>query len=108
MAGYINKHLFNAENKFFCDSENIARSLTQTVLQYDKFLLNFTYGMVNNDFPSKIVKSEFVLDYDCYSLNVLNGNIIDEYIQEYHGAIKELFEQSIDKKLKAIMGEIAS
>ena len=102
---YVNSSLFKPANNFFDDKQHIARSIGQTILNYDNCLVNFTYGVLNPDFPAKVVKNEFVLDYDCYAINIPNKDLFDNYINGFHELIETLFEKSITDNLRKLMGD---
>ncbi len=101
---YINSSLFAPVNKFFENKQDIARSIGQTIFNYDSYLMNFTYGVLNPDYPARIVKNEFILDYDCYAINIINEKLFEDHINQFHVSIADLFEKSITKKLREKMG----
>lgn len=108
---YINKISFSEGATF--DFDNLVNpALLAPTLEYRGFGLtrsvgsmniiddksiqtNFTYGFVNPEFPNKIAKREFILDFDCY---VHLGNVIDSVkpiILDLRNKVNNLFEKSI-------------
>ena len=58
-------------------------------------------------YPNKIVRKEFILDYDCYLKNDFEFDInkIQTIVAEYNESIRQLFEKSIDDGFRQIMEE---
>ncbi|NOT93218.1 TIGR04255 family protein [Ferruginibacter sp.] len=64
---------------------------------------NFTYGFVNPQFPSKITKRHFVLDFDCsMNLNVVIDSI-KPLLLKLREQVNTLFEKSILEDLRTKM-----
>lgn len=102
-SDYISSHLTATTDKFFEKDQSIARSMGQTTLNYDEYKLIFNYGMFNSEFPAKIGRKEFVLDYDCFTEFVEKEKIL-EHIRIFNCKIKEMFENSINRGLRKMMG----
>lgn len=99
----INSSLINATNDFFYnDRSNICRAISQIILDYDHFKMNFNYGLYNSEFPNKISRKDFVLDYDCYTANIEKKDSY-EYLNKFHEKINEEFEKSIEEGLRKEM-----
>ena len=66
----------------------------------------FTYGFVNEQFPSRIVNRHFVLDFDCS----INLNTVFESVRplllKLRNQVNELFEKSILEDLRTKMKKI--
>lgn len=101
---YINPELTSLIDRFFEDKTELARSMNQTVLNKDNHLINFTFGIFNSLFPSKISKKEFILDYDSYTENTVD-NEIEGWLGLFHQEIQTLFEKSIQEELRKLMRE---
>lgn len=86
------------------DAHKLSRMMTQVNYNEDDYNMIFNYGIFNIEFPAKISRREFILDYDCYSENP-NSLEINKLVQEFHNEIQLLFEKSIKHKLKEIMNE---
>ncbi len=99
---YIDKTLTYVLNKFLDNKENAARFMSQIILNYDDYKLNFTYGIFNSEFPSKIGRKEFTLDFDCYTEDFQHDNIFD-HLSKFNSEIKRMFEKSIKNKLRMKM-----
>lgn len=89
------------------DRNSLSRNMGQMLFnKYDPDrYLNFIYGMPNSEFPNKIAKREFVLDYDCYTESNININEAYIYIKSFHDEIKRMFVKSIGDKLIKKIGE---
>ena len=64
--------------------------------------MNFNYGLYNSEFPNKISRKDFVLDYDCYTANIEKKDSY-EYLNKFHEKINEEFEKSIEEGLRKEM-----
>lgn len=100
---YINQallYMFDAtKNKSF-----LSRAFTNIVQQFDDgMLLNFNYGMHNPDFPTRIKRKLFILDYDASYQGVLSKDEIKSKIDIAHERIEQLFENSITDSLRTKM-----
>ena len=70
----------------------------------EKMGLTFRYGMFNPDYPNRLRRNSFALDYDCYSLETFDdANEIIRYIERAHGMIQNLFEKSITENMRKAM-----
>ena len=114
---YVNNIAFPEGSTF--DFDNLIKpSLLNATLEYKSFGLtrsigvmnmvndqegintNFTYGFVNPQFPSKITKRHFILDFDCsINLNVVIDTI-KPYLLKLRDQVNTLFEQSILEELR--------
>jgi uncharacterized protein (TIGR04255 family) len=99
---YFNPLLSNV-GKFLIDEKEVSRQAGQIIFNMDDFKVVMVYGLINPDFPSRIVKNEFVLDYDCMTSSI-EYNSINSTLNEMHGQIIRLFEKSITNKLRKKMG----
>ena len=82
----------------------IARAFHNLTLQYGDMLLRFQYGMYNPDFPAKIVRKGFTLDYDAYFEGILDTAALLPKLDAFHARIEELFESHIRQPLREVMG----
>lgn len=92
-------------NTFENIKENLSRTMSQMVFKYDDYSLVFNCGIFNQEFPGKISRKEFILDYDCYTLFGSVENI-DNYLNIFHKQIQSLFEMSIKDELRKVMEPI--
>lgn len=105
LNGYINK-LLTTNFKFNPLSKDIIRSMTSTEYSIDEGVyLKFQYGCFNKQYPSKPMKKEFILDYDCYSSNFTKLSESVTFIDKYNTIMAKYFESSIEDKLRRILHE---
>lgn len=71
----------------------------------EDFNINFNFGQYNSEYPNPIARKEFVLDYDCYSDDINNISDIEIISEKMNEIIYELFEDSIEDKLRKQMKE---
>ncbi|MCF6267609.1 MAG: TIGR04255 family protein [Desulfuromusa sp.] len=103
---YISSYLTSVSDSFFNRDGSLSRSMSQVVLNKDDYKLNFNFGMFNSEFPAKISRKEFVLDYDCYT-EFVDGDSVHEILDKFNHEIKFLFEKSINNGLRKNMGVIS-
>jgi len=106
--GLIDESFLNCLLKF--KDQGLARSVGQTFMTHEDGDLStlFTYGFSNSQFPGKIIKREFLLDFDCYRTYQepnFNINSISEITLSIRNKVNELFEKSIGEKLRTLMHE---
>ena len=102
---FIEQPLTYSLDNFIKNKNELSRSMNQMIFNKIDHLLQFTYGIFNDEFPSKISRKEYILDFDCYSKEVEESDI-KRKIKNFHDDILELFDNSITKKLKEIMEPI--
>ena len=103
----INKDLFGLTKNFLSDKDPILRSMHLLEVKQESYTLRFQFGLFNSEYPNPIARKEFVLDYDCFSVEEKETSDIFSRIEEYHAVIRNLFEKSIMENLIKIMnGEI--
>ncbi|MBR4531212.1 TIGR04255 family protein [bacterium] len=90
------------ETKF---AENgFIRSMAMNEYLVDDMRLNFRYGMYNPQYPQPMKKVNYVLDYDCFCSDALDGfDVIKSHIQKGHDSIQNKFENSITDQLRKVM-----
>lgn len=86
----------------FCSEAKIARSMTQTILVYEDFKMNFISGIFNSDFPQAISRKEFILDLDCFADNIEKDSVFPKLLT-FNQVIKDNFEKSIEDGLREKM-----
>lgn len=84
--------------------DQITRGVSQIFLKDEDSSMTFTYGVYNSEFPAKISRKEFLLDYDCYTEEIQEGDLIKKYVSPFHFKINQMFEASIDNGLRNLMG----
>lgn len=108
LNGYIAPHLTQSINFLDnIDTNNLSRNVGQMVFNKSDpdYYLNFLYGWPNSEFPNRIAKKEFVLDYDCYTESNIKINEAFKYIDNFHVEIKRMFVKSIGDELRKKIGE---
>lgn len=120
---YINKIQLNEKDplnwkKYFIPSlinnlkivprqENLTRIFSNIIQTFeDEMTLNFRYGIFNSDYPSRIKKKEFILDFDAYKHDLIQSHSIVSEIETYHQRINELFESVIKDEFRNKLGVI--
>lgn len=107
------KNYFNSQIASFMDTRNRNNELIKPIRvmalnQYnvDNMRLDFRYGQYNKEYPRPINNTSFVLDYDCYSEELIeNCEDLERCILQGHKAIQFLFEDSITDKLRKVMND---
>lgn len=102
---YINKNLILNLSAFEDIKENLNRNMAQMTFNFNDYFLIFNYGIFNQEFPGKISRKEFILDYDCYT-NFIRIEDINNNLKIYHKQIQLLFESSIKDELRTSMEKI--
>ncbi|MFW9942557.1 MAG: TIGR04255 family protein [Candidatus Thorarchaeota archaeon] len=89
-------------DNFFDNKDDFSRVLSRVNLNKDDFKIIFTFGWYNTDFPEKISRKEFLLDYDCFTENIEEKEVVD-LVKKFRQQIKLYFEKSIDDGLRKLM-----
>lgn len=104
-APFIN-HSLIASLDFPPENRNLSRSMGVIELIRDDHGVLFQYGMYNPEYPNKIARKIFVLDYDCYINDNLNASEIKEKTKMLQSDEECLFESSINDGLREKMGVV--
>lgn len=99
---FIKEPLVSSLN-FIEERKELARLMGVIELNRSEYLIRFQYGWFNSEFPNPIAKKEFVLDYDCYSINETDISEVLNQIDSYHIAIKDLFKFSTEDVLQEMV-----
>lgn len=102
----INPSLISISEDFLDPEDKLVRSMHVLELKEDDYHFRFQFGMFNSNYPSRLTKKEFVLDYDCISTEDLEKEAVFNTIEKFHEIIDEWFNRSIGPKQKEKMGEI--
>lgn len=96
------------ENHFLDEcNENMIRSMSKLEYFIGDYKFIFQYGEFNSNYPSKIFKNNFVLDYDCQLMDIDNISNIKNNIKKMSSFIYKFFENSISDELRQkLEGEI--
>ncbi|MBA7635071.1 hypothetical protein ES703_42671 [subsurface metagenome] len=82
------------------NKSKISRAFHNLELNYGDYLIKFNYGMYNADYPAPIKRKIFILDFDAFSMRILNENEIRKFLPIFHKQIQSLFEESITDKMR--------
>lgn len=82
----------------------LTRAMGMNEYQVSSMILNFRYGMYNPDFPNPLQKKDFVLDFDCFTMEPIESSDgILRCIDMGHKSIQVLFETSITDSLRKVL-----
>ena len=98
----INPALLSPTMEF--KNEELTRSIgVISIRDKEDINVNFTYGFVNSQFPNKIAKREFLLDYNCST--IVNANLmeVNQILLKLRNKANILFEKSISEGLRMLM-----
>lgn len=101
-ARYLNKKLLCAFD-LSEPKEYISRAFHTLEFNYGESILRFMYGMHNPDYPARIRRRVFVLDFDAYSEQPATFPEIAANLKSFHDSIQRLFELCITDSLREIM-----
>jgi uncharacterized protein (TIGR04255 family) len=101
----INEKLFSVLHAFPDLQVNVSRSMHQLHFNKEDFKIVFQFGIFNSEYPNTITKKEFILDYDCISEEEHEPNSILDKFKRFNEEVYDLFEKSIDEKLRNLMKE---
>ncbi len=99
---YIDTSFVSVSDRFFKKSTNMARMMGQVILVHDDYKVNFNYGMYNSEFPARISRKEFILDYDFYTEYVEQDQIMP-LLKKFNKESAIMFEQCIKNGLRKHM-----
>jgi len=85
--------------------ENIARAMSQIQINEDDAKIIFQFGLFNSEYPAKVTKREFVLDYDCSTEDESEPDRVLGRFGSFNVIITKFFEDSILDELRDKMGE---
>ena len=85
--------------------EELSRALSVLEFNLDDFILRFQFGMHNPDYPARIKRKSFILDFDAYYQGLLEQGEVEVNLTKFHDRIQMLFEQSITPGLREIMND---
>ncbi len=93
--GLINESLFDVTNRFIDEKDNLRRSMHSLEIKENEHNLRFQFGSFNSEYPNTIARKEFVLDYDCYTVEETDITDVSIKAKEFHEIISKWFEKSI-------------
>lgn len=72
----------------------------------EDFYFIFQFGQFNANYPSTVIKNNFILDYDCQLRTAENINDLRDNLKKMSSFIYKFFEDSIDDYLRDKLGRI--
>lgn len=88
-------HIFDSVG----DLNKLSRTLQVADFNYSDFLMRFTFGMHNPDYPAIIKQKIFLLDYDAYLDTLQNFNDVTSNLERFHKEIRKFFRSSLKESL---------
>lgn len=101
--GLIKESLIATE-EFVSHEDNVIRSMHVLEVNEDDYKFRFQFGLFNSNYPNSIIDKEFILDYDCVSIEELGKKEFHPAIVRFHKIIKKWFEESIEDELRDKLG----
>jgi uncharacterized protein (TIGR04255 family) len=102
---FINRSLISSLD-FLPENTNLSRSMGIIELNREDHKVLFQFGMYNPEYPNKIARKIFALDYDCYTTTELSASEIKERVEILQKDEEKLFESSIEEGLRKKMGVV--
>lgn len=104
---YLNAELYSTTSAFLDKKANILRHMHRIDFLDGENKIIFNFGTFNSDYPSPIVRKEFILDYDCSVVEEMPFNDIYVKAKEFNSVITRWFEYSIQDDLRKEMGALS-
>lgn len=104
--GFINEKLSISSTAGLLDGMKLIRSMHQLHALYDDISVLFNYGIYNPDFPNPVARKNFILDYDCYITGGVKSPDVLRRLDDLNKVAENMFETSIQEKLRENMEEI--
>jgi len=101
---YINPSLLSFIGSFPDNLGNISRAMSQLCFNKDSFNIHFNYGIFNPEFPGKVSRKEFILDYDCFTRECTQEGV-ETLLKNSSTEIQKMFEQSVTPGLRDLLGK---
>jgi uncharacterized protein (TIGR04255 family) len=91
--------------KSIIDIKNLSRIINISEYIHDEVKCRLQSGIFNPDYPAKIKKREFILDFDAFIDTPHSFTNINELFDSLHNVIQSKFEDSITTKLRDELNE---
>lgn len=86
------------------ETPQLIRSMHLSEYHIDEMTMNFRYGMFNPEYPNRLKRNDFALDYDFFSNEILDtADMVLRVLEKGHQEIQTLFENSITDCLRGVM-----
>lgn len=99
---FINDDLLAART-LFEEGEGLTRLISVAEIVFGDIGVRFQYGLPNPDYPARIKRPLFVLDFDASVAQAHDLNEALGYMDQGHARIQSLFERSIKEALREKM-----
>lgn len=97
--------LYYKDEKIIAGDMQIIRTMNMSEYCSGNSILNIRYGFYNPEYPSKMNKNDFALDFDYFTQEPMNRSIdIAAFFDRGHITIQSTFESYISDKLRERMG----
>jgi len=78
----------------------LTRAMGVIEFEEDDCRVKFQYGMFNSEYPNRITKKEFALDFDCYCSTKMALSSIPSELTKFNELIDRLYQRSKAENLK--------
>lgn len=96
---WLNKKYLYPFSKF-PDKEYLSRTFDNLEFNYDNYNLRINFGLNNPDYPARIKKKKYVLDFDAYTSDLLTKDDFNSTLDIFHNKIEYFFELLITDSLR--------
>lgn len=103
-TGLLNDNIVTAAKAGLFDDMKMIRSMHQLQTKHNDINILFNYGIFNREFPNPVARREFILDFDCYIAERTSSGQILSRFTDLNLVAEKMFESSIEKGLRDIMG----
>lgn len=93
------------EYHFNFNIKNNTRIMNKIEFNEDDFLIIFNFGEFNDNYPSTVIKNNYILDYDCIFNQPITRNNLENKITTMHDKINDYFDKTTSKKFKQGLGD---
>jgi len=85
------------------DKCEISRLINSMELNREDYAIRFIFGLFNSEYPNRVGRKEFILDYDCFTTEEIELKDVMDKVHSFHDEIIKLFEKSIRDGLRTRM-----
>ena len=87
------------------DEKKYTRAISIIEIDNKDYMQKIQFGLFNPDYPSTILKKEFVIDIDCFNTGLTYIGDYKEIVKLMHAGAKSVFEGFITDKMRAKLYE---
>jgi hypothetical protein len=81
--------MFNAFSEL---TDSLSRSMAQMTMNLEDRRIIFNFGIFNSEFPNRIAQKDFILDYDCASIEECGPELVLGKFRLFYNDIKSIFK----------------